>query len=822
MPAISANNITRLRYPYHAISNLKVNLFRLVVHSTAKINQASFTYPLLSLTVDNTSADWLDVFAGQYFRITDPTTGALKYEGVVRLFNDTTTEFRIARLVQGDTGRATEIAQSLADNDNITIYTAYVPFADFSRVDETDPTIFKKRWETEYTALGSPFNANPTPAIVAGAWRQIDASAGTAQWGVDLSGSYSLTGAGKAYDHRLDTGVTIVSGVATDASVTVEAAAGQYAYTFTVNDNPNVYPNGSFGVRYYFLNHPTLYPALSDQYAIEIVSDKEDLDAGGREVVLRVWGQDAINTLYVGAPVLMTYDIVTSQNGRVWSELESGASRRSFSGYVREYQQVTSDSGGVVGVEVVIVSPMVFARALPIPAQQIQEVASTVTNWQEIPASLNNMRHWFAYLLKWHVVSIGRLHDWDFSDAVNFKRAAMATAGGNFKAAVDSIAALALGTFSSSSDGALRFRRNPVVEGTTYRSSVANVFTWTAQDVRDNLEYTRNPLMRSGQLDGAYTVYGSGTDTAYQGRYALYAQAQGVDKGTMDDFIALSSSDGLQRIGHRFAELNRPTESITVRPRGLTGEFVDVSSLEYHTLDFEEYDPLATGLFNSRRAIPIAITRNWQIDARGVVCDASITMKPETQGVAATNLPIAKTSGGGIAPIASWCKTFDFTVDSGSAYGWQAVTLDGYLLATYSAGVGWTTADKPQTTGGEGGNRTTSIYIPSVAAQITSLQVFYTYTLGTEADGSTTTNWIRIANSLSVFAYQYNRTQASEFQGTATSYTWALSGTSAQLRVEFRTSRDTSSPYTYSGTATITKIIVRGRGTNPFGASDCI
>lgn len=94
--------------------------------ATARINQASFTYPLFQLTIDNTSAGWTDVQAGDTVYI--GTSAGARDIGVyrVRLTPGSTTLY-IGQVASQDAGLlATTIrTASFADNNYVTVKRRY-------------------------------------------------------------------------------------------------------------------------------------------------------------------------------------------------------------------------------------------------------------------------------------------------------------------------------------------------------------------------------------------------------------------------------------------------------------------------------------------------------------------------------------------------------------------------------------------------------------------------------------------------------------------------------------------------------------------------
>jgi len=814
MPAISANNITYLRQPYHRITNLKLNLFELVTTATAKINQASFTYPLLDLTVDNASVGFTALNTRfPMFDITD-SNGDIVHRGVIRRFSTTNTELQIAYQVEGDAGMLTrETALTLADDQDITIYKTRIPFAFLSRFDSGTNEILKMG----DIDLGTTFPQTEfiEATGILGAWQQANADAitGEASFVIDASNSYSWIGGTLTYLHTLDTGMSITSGVDTDATITIKGTAGQYLHACRINDSLTPTAYDRFVFRYLFINDDTIYPAFSDRYATTIVSDNHTKT--GREITVQAYGQDAIDKVYVGAPILLTYDIETSADSVTWDTLEDDLGRRTYSGYVRSFTEIRNDSDLIIGVTFTVQGALDFSSALPV-ANQYLNGRDSVSTWQETLFANMHVGYWGYYISTTNTRNLHSLHDYDYGDLDDFKRSTVGMPAGDIKSAFLAMTNLALGNTGCTSDGRLLMSRNPVLEDSTYRNALATIWTFNDTDIRDDISYSRESLYRVGQCEGRYSVYIPATtsDLPYRGRWGVFAPAHGVGFEKMQDFVALSSTDGLDRIGHRFAEINAPTPEFTIKTRGLIGDFIEPVWGEWIALNVGSYDPLATEIYNSNRAVPKQVTRSWNFDGAYPTCEIDVLASPETTGTQATSLPFEVSETGGMSP-SQWTAILDFTYANGGFQAYSAYL--GAITASYSLGVGWGTTDiRPSAT--LAFYRLSVIYLTFASRLMTSITVTYNYTKGSFATPDTA--FSLAYNPTGTFTTDINAptlitiSDSAIVNGTGLTQTWSGNQTMTGIRIGLATSVQASA--TYSGSALITKIELSGYGSNPF------
>jgi len=164
----------------------------------------------------------------------------------------------------------------------------------------------------------------------------------------------------------------------------------------------------------------------------------------------------------------------------------------------------------------------------------------------------------------------------------------------------------------------------------------------------------------------------------------------------------------------------------------------------------------------------------------------------------------------------TWCYYFDFEETDG---GFSRVVETGFQnTGTYSAGVGWVVSDYLATGfSPDQANRSLRIDRTFTApTTITECQIFFDWTGGTYDNTSIT--------ACEIYCGSLSATFSRSSLGSSGSLDRSVTGTASlptAIQLAIRTSRDTSSPYSYSGDAILKACLIRGTGENPFGDDNC-
>jgi len=159
----------------------------------------------------------------------------------------------------------------------------------------------------------------------------------------------------------------------------------------------------------------------------------------------------------------------------------------------------------------------------------------------------------------------------------------------------------------------------------------------------------------------------------------------------------------------------------------------------------------------------------------------------------------------------TWCYLFDF--ETAGIDDWADNNL-GYTM-NYVAASGIQHRDCVDTLSSPDiGYRGISIRVDHDARVITSVSITYEVVKGT-FDANNPCLQIRVGGSLVI-----NLQNTSETNGQHTRL-WEGELSAEDLQVFYRASRDSSAPYSYSGSVVIKSITVTGQGINPFGEDNC-
>lgn len=664
--AISAGDLTKLRYPYVRRKNTALNIKELNVDGSATIDTFSGGYPRTGYPVTGTSSGWADLGAGKLVRIMDSVTGDIKFEGITRIGNDASNVYIAAHAI-GDTGLAREFGSAVAVGDDVEIYDVQPPIT-FQSILSADGILYKRA--TREFNVSVPQTSNPRPQVNIGSDKQFYTDDSTAvSVTLDASNSYGyLSGSSLTYQWVLPATATLTSGTLTDSSITIDLLPGNSRIRCRVTDSAVSGTNSSQGNRWYYVNAPTDNPAFSDQYAVEI---------GNFTVTRQGWtaqftvsaseGWIPTSRLYTGAPVLFAYDIEYSADGSTWVTTDDESlSRRYFKGYLRSFDSVRYDRvGHIKRVTFTVESLYLYADALPIASQVIQYDA-TPDNWQQSPyTDINNL---FYLITRYHNDTFNEDNDVElYADNANYITPLHAVNQGSMSSALSEVVDNRLGcNLGNRVDGAFTMKPHRSYENDVWRSAQDIRMTLTTRDlIMDSFSYQYNEIMKYGMTNGAFFLAGT-TGTPLIGIRGLGAPMQGVSVNQTAGFVATTENDGLERIGHDHQNKNRRVESITLRL--LNDGIIEPADMQAINFDLDALDAMEFDILNNTTWIPIEMRYAFPANGNNSVPPLiEVDFEPETKGEPAKKLePLYST------------YTWDFTANDG---GWT-VDNGSYVAST--------------------------------------------------------------------------------------------------------------------------------------------
>ena len=216
------------------------------------------------------------------------------------------------------------------------------------------------------------------------------------------------------------------------------------------------------------------------------------------------------------------------------------------------------------------------------------------------------------------------------------------------------------------------------------------------------------------------------------------------------------------------------------------------------------WEMVKADILSTYTGVVSAVLYNW-VNSVGVV---GLTNAARSQFVAEADCDSCECDD-------TWCYNFDFSASDGD---WSQVTSGGYLNGSWPGAPGWVATDHVNTVQNpDTADRLIFIQIPLPARTVTKFTVTYDYTGGTYDTNTLRALFITLngvdRGNIIRSAMVNGSSQTFEIEGS-----W---GGITDMAVFLRSSRDISSPYTYSGAALIRSIQVEGTGDNPFGADNC-
>jgi hypothetical protein len=840
MPAISAPNVTVIRRRNSAVDPCHLLIYPLVVAGTALVNGApDYDDPVFALAIDNASVDFeANTDRGAFVRITDPSTGAIKYEGTLRSA-PTTTTLSIEAIREGDTGTAQLFGQSIADNDVVTVYTAHGIGSSLSYLAE-DGTLYKRRTLAFDTAY--PPSQYPEVQARIGNHRHARVAEGAEASLSFEDDSYDFIAQTLERTWHPPSSWTQTVGTSTDAAVTYDVPAGNYLMEMTasrVGGTEATDSNRAF--RYVFVTDGPDgdNPAFSDRFAFTVEGDDQDRAGRTMTVSVKCNAADAstlLTYIYPGAFCLFSETPRHSADNWATEDAATAGEVDHFAGHLRRYE-VDVDANGIQTWRLTFESWLKYAAALSMPTQVIR-AATPPTEWYEAHPDCMDVGCILWMWIFYHT-DVGRFYDMFFEDVRDFHTPRTSvdrgTLLGSFQQIMELITGANIGCVSS---GALYARRHGSFEADATRDAIPVVWTWQAGDIALRQSVARDPLMKVGQLRGA-AIVSTTSDTEY-GAFAAeagyLAPAQAPGRPDMQSFIALSPADVDARVGHMWQNMNRPVDYIPVAVLG-NRDVIDPALMEWHKFDIDTYMPLESTAFStSRRALPLSVSRQYTVTPSGVLKTITAQFEPETKGkpavrvrqlntgvmepgaVLGDRLPTAPPAtippeqfdpcSDGIDYGSDHCYTWDFTTSDG---GWFVQQLDGQDCGEYVAATGWrSTMNTGALFARREELRFAKTFSNALDRQVVRAEITGTFDIGEEDGGTALTVLFDPAASYNLYYTE------SEFDGTVANGT--LSGT-AVLRDSIRLwstagykgSGGNPSP---TGKTTITRISIWYNGTD--------
>lgn len=633
---ISAQDLALLRGRTHIIKP-KLNIFPMQVVATATVATTPAQYPIGSLNISST-VHWSLVKPGQLFRITDASGDIVTY-GVVRLA-PTSDILYIDGKSRGDAGYARRLLRGIAANDTISVFSFEPIWTLLSRIYQGK---FYKNYDVPYTNQG----VAPYPVCNIGKWRQIDANytTGRGQLSFDNTRSFGWFNSNIiSYHWSVPAGATFITGTASTSAITIELPAGFHLIYCTITDSRG---KSQTSYRPVWVNHPTLYPPVSDQYGMEITTDSQD--RAGREMTFRLSG-DIPDELFVpGGAVLFTEEDIY-EGGK---HLSDNVAINNYVGYMGQ-ETPHYDLVGTKSLELVTKGPYKRMSDIPMVSQAIIE-KSVPGNWTEIANGFGTVDFVTWYILKHHTTFMDSFDFEPLREITNVPRKKnWGLNGGTVTEYLEQMGKMVRGNIGSASEGTIVLRRDPTIEENTFRNALDERITWTENDITEPVEIPTTILPTVGQIRAFAFAYGTTEELNAVASIAPgFVQGMGPSKQDEESLLVgdpATAQDKINRIaGHVYAKLNNPTPEIQIKPNR-NMDVADPTSMLWHRIDLTS----ALSPHNERlytRLLTKSIDRSWENNGGSWLKRLTVTFEPETYGQPGETYIVDKGGGSVYPPI---------------------------------------------------------------------------------------------------------------------------------------------------------------------------
>lgn len=571
--------------------------------ATARINQTVFTNPISQLTVDTTSADWLNAIAGMTVWI--GTTAGTHDIGIYRVRKAPgATTLYVMELATGDPGlQATRIPAPLADDAYVTIINDFNLWSVFPRItwDGTTGTIYKDFEETyngQNTASGNvPFVINIGEHI---AVKIADAATYTDSRTVTITSFDSTTIDTIAW--TVDSAGTYSTGSSSTATIGVDYPPGNYIVRCTVTDTSGV---SQTATRIVNVHGDTDNPALEiniDSYreprtgaffSISLADTFDaDLTRGSMVILFAKLGSTAISTGYTRA-----IGFVDTVQG----EMEPGVGRAAFD----------------------VIPPLELLGRLQGFSQELR-VAASPANWQEASAALMHLDFYLFYLLRWHT-TLWSLFDYTPGDLSSFTSSIWRSEYHSWLESVNQTASLVLGhELTQDAHGNLYLKPNPDLKATGSRPISRVTLN---EDLVERVTHARKVRAETGKVEVLAFSVGTGTPTAYRSMAHGNTGGQGSKEKRLNGLRLADQTETNRIAGCVIAEENNSYPRITL---DLASRYHALSPAQRYfvTLDITDANLLPEGVALDWRGVVEEIS----IDFSSGVPKLSLTIQSETNG----------------------------------------------------------------------------------------------------------------------------------------------------------------------------------------------
>lgn len=590
------------------------------VVATARVNQVSFTYPLVQLTVDGTSGGWSNIREGQTVYIGTTSGGTERGIYRVRKAGNSTTIFLQQQGGQDAGLLAVDIrTASFANDDYVTVVERFDMWSVAPRIDVDANTISEDYDKTVGSNNTTPENLvnitvngrrNHLFCLIKTSTLAITAVASVVKW---------PTSSGSSVTHSWVYPATFtgVSG-ASSATFTATAPPGNYTLYYTQHDSIG---GDTLRVIVVNIHHPTLNPPI----LISEMPKSDSRDRTGRRMSFDLY--DSRLTELVNGGMVGYFEVCT------WNGVDVPTATKQFVGWVQ--REVHEGSDGLRQATLEIIGPAGLLGMMNSTSQIITAAASPST-WQQCVPSLASAAFMVFYMLRWRAANVLRLFDLTVlsTDPVGQRKPEWIIDKGSLLSQMQSLGT-ERGNFGANSEGSMFFLHHPSLVNYDDRGSIV---------VRDDLDaslYAKVTVQvekqrRVQQVRGeAFTWDGSAELPTPMYADSPKVVAQGSSQTKLSSLVVVSQAELEQITGDGEAQQNNkyPQIDILIQKNRDVFEPAEMALVTYTIPDYLS----PTNEEITRRGIPLNVNKTHNPDGTS---DMNLSLEGETHNIKGDFVPV--------------------------------------------------------------------------------------------------------------------------------------------------------------------------------------
>lgn len=598
--------------------------------ATARINAPSgLTWPLASLPVDATSADWLNIRAGQTVLI--GTAAGLGDVAVlrVRVAPSGTSALDVMEVGQGDAGALTADLRpsGIADNQYVTVLQRYDLWTVLPRIvysGGTSGDIYE-----DYDATVGTANSQPAPIVNctingrAGHFATRVADSATQAISAVVTVTHWPTSSSATYQWYYPASFTSVSG-ATTATLTATAPIGLHEIRCVIT--PNVGGTTEI-VRRVHVHDTTTTPPI---YLPRVTSDSRDRT--GRRIGITL-NDNALASIPNGAMCIL-FDMCT------WNGSDVASATTTFSGWL--IRDRWSAQSRLRTAEAEIVGPAGVLALLGGASQYFEQSNSTDT-WQKVLPTLCTVPFIVWWLMRYRAGNLLKLFDLNLPSTASSagRMPAFNIPKGSILSQLQQVGRRYYASnFGADSAGSFFLSRHPSLIPVADRASDVvtrdNALT-AAKYASANIDHAPRPTTRTVYGEAFSWDGGAALPTAYRSE-APDKPGQGASEITLTELVVdqdAAQTDLNTLTGLAYAQSNNPYPSISVRIPA-NRDVYEPAHMQFVTVTLPaNLSPMGAAL--TVNAVPVSVSKRYGDNG---ATDIDLVLEAETSGADGLTRPV--------------------------------------------------------------------------------------------------------------------------------------------------------------------------------------